>query len=48
MRKFLSLLMVAMLAFNAWAASESVDFTAQGYSNQQEITSYEGTDFTVL
>ena len=47
MRKFLSLLMVAMLAFNAWAASESVDFTAQGYSNQQEITSYEGTDFTV-
>lgn len=39
--------MVAMLAFNAWAASESVDFTAQGYSNQQEITSYEGTDFTV-
>lgn len=47
MKKILSLLMVAMLAFNAWAASESVDFTAQGYSNQQEITSYEGTDFTV-
>ena len=29
------------------AVSESVDFTQQGYSNQQEITSYSGTDFSV-
>lgn len=32
---------------NAWAADETIDFTAQGYSNQQEITSVNGTNFTI-
>ena len=34
---------------NAWATDpdEEVDFSAQGYTNQQAITSYSGTDFTV-
>ncbi len=31
----------------AKAVDESVDFSAQGYTNGQAITSYEGTDFTV-
>lgn len=34
---------------NVWATDpdEEVDFSAQGYTNQQAITSYSGTDFTV-
>lgn len=32
---------------NAAASTESVDFSAQGYSNQQAISSYNGTNFTV-
>ena len=31
----------------AWGADETVTFSAQGYSNQQEITSYSGTDFSI-
>ncbi len=47
MRKFLSLVMMAMLAVGAWAADETVVFSEQGYDNQEEVTSYSGTDFTV-
>ncbi len=47
MRKFLSLVMMAMLAVGAWAADETVVFSEQGYANQEEVTSYSGTDFTV-
>ncbi len=47
MRKFLSLVIMAMLAVGAWAADETVVFSEQGYANQEEVTSYSGTDFTV-
>lgn len=47
MRKFLSLVMMAMFAVGAWAADETVVFSEQGYANQEEVTSYSGTDFTV-
>ena len=30
-----------------WAAQESVDFSDQGYTNQQEISSYTGTNFSI-
>ena len=30
-----------------WAADEMIDFTEQGYSNQQEITSVSGTNCTI-
>ena len=45
---FLSLLMVMFLSVgNVWAADESVTFSDQGYTNQQEISSYAGTDFSI-
>ena len=47
MRKFLSLVMMAMFAVGAWAADETVVFSEQGYANQEVVTSYSGTDFTV-
>ena len=47
MRKFLSLVMMAVLAIGAWAADETVVFSEQGYANGAEVTTYTGTDFTV-
>ena len=46
--KLMCLLCVSMMGMSAWAeADESIDFTAQNYSNQQSIESCSGTDFTV-
>lgn len=48
MKKLLTFLTLLTLSIGVtWAATETVDFSAQGYSNQQEITSYTGTNFTV-
>lgn len=38
MRKFLSLLTMCVFAAAAWAATVTIDLTAQGFTNQQEIT----------
>lgn len=48
MKKLLTFLTLLTLSIGvAWAETETVDFSAQGYSNQQEITSYTGTNFSV-
>ncbi|MBQ7996795.1 MAG: chitobiase/beta-hexosaminidase C-terminal domain-containing protein [Paludibacteraceae bacterium] len=45
---FLSLLMVMLLSVgNVWAADESVTFSEKGYSNQQAVESYAGTNFSI-
>ena len=38
--------LLAMMVGNVMA-SESVDFTAQGYANAAEVAGYQGTDFTI-
>ncbi|MBP5687088.1 MAG: chitobiase/beta-hexosaminidase C-terminal domain-containing protein, partial [Muribaculaceae bacterium] len=38
MRKFLSLLTMCLLTTAAWAATVTIDLTAQGYTNAQEVT----------
>ena len=38
MRKFLSLLTMCVFAAAAWAATVTIDLTAQGFTNQQDIT----------
>ena len=46
----LTLLLCALIvgSLNTWAdPDETVTFSEQGYSNQQTISSYEGTDFSV-
>ena len=41
-------MLVAFLGYGQmWGADESVDFSAQGYTNQQAITSYSGTNFSI-
>lgn len=50
---FKSLLLICVLAIvggaQAWAqATETVDFSAQGYSNEQKITTYNGKNFSVV
>ena len=47
MRKLFSLLTAVLFAGSMMAGVESVDFSAQGYENQQAIESYAGTNFTV-
>ena len=49
MNKILRYSFMALLAmvFGNLMASESVDFTAQGYANAAEVAGYEGTDFTI-
>ncbi len=48
MKKLLTFLTLLTLFFGVgWAADETVIFSEQGYSNQQEITSYSGTNFTI-
>ncbi len=49
MKKILSLLMVAMLAFNAWAAEESIELTAaaQDFSNEEVVTTVQGDVVTL-
>lgn len=46
MKKILSLF-AAVLFASSMMAKESVDFAAQGYTNQQAITSYAGTAFSI-
>ena len=41
------MLMTLFSVGQVWAADESVTFSAQGYTNQQEISSYSGTDFSI-
>ena len=45
MKKLLSLLLMLFMGITMYA--ESVDFSTQGYTNGQEVTTYTGTDFTV-
>ena len=40
-------IMTTALSGTAWAADESVDFSTQGYTNQQAIESYTGTNFSI-
>ena len=48
MKKILTFLLTALLTFGVgWAAEESVNFSAQGYSNQQAITTVTCTNFTI-
>ncbi len=49
MRKFLSLVMMAVLAIGAWAAEETIELTAsaQGYSNGELVTTVEGDVVTL-
>ena len=47
MRKLFSLLTAILFAGSMMAGVESVDFSAQGYENQQAVESYTGTNFTV-
>ena len=43
----LAAIMTTALAGTAWADEESVTFSGQGYTNAQEVTSYEGENFTI-
>ena len=47
MRKLFSLLTAILFAGSMMAGVESVDFSTQGYENQQAVESYTGTNFTV-
>lgn len=48
MKKLFSVLLAATLCIGVgWAADETITFSAQGYSNGQEITSVDGTNFTI-
>lgn len=47
MKKLFSFFAAVLFAGSMMATEESVDFSAQGYSNQQAIASYEGTTFSV-
>ena len=47
MKKIFSLLLMLFVGVGMWAADETVVFSEQGYSNQQAVESYSGTDFTV-
>ena len=47
MKKILSLLMLMLLCTSAWAADETVVFSEQGYENGTEVSSYQGTNFSV-
>ena len=38
MKKFLTLMLMSLLCTAAWAATVEIDLTAQGYTNQQEVT----------
>ena len=47
LKTFLLLCALVVGSTCAWADEESVDFTEQGYTNQQEIASYVGTNFSI-
>ncbi len=48
MKKLFSVLLAATLCIGVgWAADETITFSALGYSNGQEITSVDGTNFTI-
>ncbi len=47
MKRIVTFILLTMAAIAAWAADESVTFSAQSYSNEQEITSYSGTNFSI-
>lgn len=48
MKKLFSVLLAATLCIGVgWAADETVTFSAQGYTNGQEITTVNGTNFTI-
>ena len=49
MKRVLSLVMMAVLAIGAWAAEETIELTAaaQGYNDQQLVTSVEGDVVTL-
>ena len=49
MKKYILLFLFFFLtSISAWAADETVNFSAQGYTNGQNITSYNGTNFSVV
>lgn len=47
MKRIVTFILLTFAAVAAWAADESVTFSAQGYSNEKEITSYSGTNFSI-
>lgn len=47
LRWLLASLMLVVGVGSAWADEETIDFSAQGYSNQQAITSVSATNFAV-
>lgn len=48
MKKLFSVLLAATLCIGVgWAADETITFSAQGYTNGQEITTVNGTNFTI-
>jgi hypothetical protein len=47
MKKVLSLLLTAAFAIGAYAADVTLDFTAQGYANQAEVSELSSQDVTV-
>lgn len=48
MKKLITLFLFATLAASVgWAADETIVFSAQGYSNGEEITNVNGIDFTI-
>lgn len=47
MRKFITFFSMALIATLAWGATVTIDFSAQGFENAQEITSIEQDGITI-
>lgn len=47
MKRIVTFILLTMAAIASWAAVESVTFSAQGYTNEEEITYYSGTNFSI-
>ena len=47
LKTFLIMALMAMIGTNVWAEDEKITFSSKGYTNQQAITSVEGTNFTI-
>ena len=47
MKRFATFILLTFAAVASWAAVESVTFSAQSYSNGEEITSYVGSNFSI-
>lgn len=47
MKRIATFILLTFAVVAAWAAEESVTFSAQSYSNEQEIASYSGRNFSI-